>query len=156
MATNNSDPEVGGSLDAPRLLAELQSDRARLAERMRPPRWFAPGFGLVTAACVSTPALPYDGTGNVVLTAALVASIALIAGYQRVTGIRVSRFGVREWALFAVSVLVSLVLLSISFGLAAAELHLWIIAPAAAGFALVTWFVGMLNSSARDRLSDGH
>jgi type IV secretory pathway TrbD component len=63
-------------------------------------------------------------------------------------GIKVSRFNARER--IAVSVLPSLVvLLSVSFGLAAAALHWWIIAPVAAGFALVTWFVGMHNSSAR-------
>jgi hypothetical protein len=93
---------------------------------------------------------------DVVLIAALVASMALTAGYQRVTGIKASRLGAGEWTLLAVSVLACLLLLSVSFGLAAAALHRWIIAPAAVGFALVTWLVGTLHSSARHRLSHGH
>ena len=140
----------------PRLVSqvfdELQSDRERLAEHFRAPKWLAPGFGLIAAAYVATPAFPGGQTDDFVLIVALVACILLVSSYRRATGIKISRFGAREWALFAASVLSSWGLLSVSLGLAAYGFQRWIAAPAFAAFALMTWFASLIFTSMRERL----
>lgn len=144
--------ESGTPRAASQVFDELQSDRERLAEHLRAPTWLAPGFGIVAAAYVSTPAFSGERTGKVVIGVALVASILMLGNLHRATGIKISRFGAREWALFAASVLSSWGLLSVSLGLAASGLHGWIAAPAFAAFALMTWLASVLYFSMRERL----
>lgn len=131
---------------------ELQSDRQRLAEHVRAPKWLAPGFGLIAFTYVSTPAFPGERPGNFVLVVALVASILLTGSLQRATGIKISAFGAREYAVYAASVLGVLGLFSVSLGLAAAGLQGWVAATAFAAFALVTWLASVIYSSMRERL----
>lgn len=138
------------------ILDELQADRDRLVQRFRAPKWLAPGFGLIAAAYVSTPALPGERTNNFVLIAALVIGILLIGNTYRATGIKISRFGVLEWVALAASVLGSLVLFSLSLGLAASGLYWWIAAPAGAAFVMVLLLASVIFSSMRERLRRAH
>lgn len=86
--------------------------------------------------------------------AALVGSVALIGGYRRTTGVKLARLGWRARAVVALAVVVPLMLLRVSYGLAAAGLHRWIAVPMAAGFAPVTWLTAMFTSAAQDRIRD--
>jgi len=147
-----SDPEH--ALQASRLLDDLRADRANLAERLRTPWWLAPGFGLVAAGYVSSSAFADDGGRSLVFIAALVGSVALIGGYRRATGVKLAQVGWRARAVVALAVVASLMLLSVSDGLAAAGLRRWIAVPMAAGFALVTWLAAMFTSAAQDRMRD--
>jgi|ERR1035437_2681894 hypothetical protein len=152
MENNMVSDESGNPRLASQVFDELQSDRERLAEHFRAPKWLAPGFGLIAAAYVSTPAFPGRQADDFVLIVALVACILLVSNYRRATGVKISRFGAREWVVFAASVLSSLGLLSVSLGLAAAGLQGWIAAPAFAAFALMTWLASLIYSSMRERL----
>lgn len=134
------------------LLEELQADRARLVEKVRAPKWLAPGFGLIAASYVMTPAFPGEGAGNFVMVTAPVAGILLVVLSFRVTGIKFTRFGVQAWAAFAAAVLGSLALFSVSLGLAASGLLWWIAVPAVVAFVLVFWLASLIFSSMRERL----
>lgn len=134
------------------LLDELQADRARLVEKVRAPKWLAPGFGLIAASYVMTPAFPGEGAGDFVLSTALVAGILLVVLSYRVTGIKFTRFGVQAWAAFAAAVVGSLALFSVSLGLAASAVLWWIAIPAVVAFVLVFWLASLIFSSMRERL----
>jgi hypothetical protein len=156
MESNHDPAEAHGAFDAAvQQLDSLRTDRANLAERLQSPRWLAPGFGLVAAAYTAIPSFADDQGRRAAFIAALVASIALVSGYRRATGIKLTRVGVRARTLAALAVLASLVLLSVSYGLAAAGLHWWIALSAAAGFALVSRLAAMFTAAARDRLRHG-
>lgn len=152
MENNMASDESGNPRLVSQVFEELLSDRERLAEHFRAPKWLAPGFGLIAAAYVSAPAFPGRQADDFVLIVALVACILLVSNYRRATGIKISRFGAREWAVFAASVLGSWGLLSVSLGLAASDLQGWIAAPAFAAFALMTWLASLIYSSMRERL----
>jgi hypothetical protein len=150
---NNMVPgESGNSRVVPDIFDELEADRARLVQHFRAPKWLAPGYGLIAAAYVSIPAFPGEPTRNFVLIAAVIAGFLLVGNAYRATGIKISRFSVREWAAFAVAVLGSLVLHSVSLGLAASGLPWWIAAPACAAFVLVLWLASVMFASMRERL----
>ncbi|MCY7289441.1 MAG: hypothetical protein LH624_14645 [Cryobacterium sp.] len=134
------------------LLEELQADRARLVEKVRAPKWLAPGFGLIAASYVTTPAFPGEGAGDFVLITALVAGLLLVALSYRITGIKFTRFGVQAWAAFAAAVLGTLALFSVSLGLAATGLIWWIAVPAVVAFVLVCWLASLIFSTMRERL----
>ena len=134
------------------LLEELQADRARLVRKVRAPKWLAPGFGLIAASFVMTPAFPGGGAGGFVLSTALVAGILLVGLSCRVTGIKFTRFGVQAWAAFAAAVVGTLALFSVSLGLAATGLILWIAVPAVVAFVLVFWLASLIFSTMRERL----
>ena len=134
------------------LLEELQADRARLVEKVRAPKWLAPGFGLIAASYVMTPAFPGEGAGDFVMVTAPVAGILLVALSFRVTGIKFTRFGVHAWAAFAAAVVGSLALFSVSLGLAASGLLWWIAIPVVGAFVLIFWLAGLIFSLMRERL----
>lgn len=144
--------EPGESQVVSEILDELQADRDRLAQRFRAPKWLAPGFGLVAAVYVSTPALPGQRTSDFILIAAVVVGILLVGNTYRATGIKMSRFGLPEWVAFAASVLGSLVLFSVSLGLAASGLYWWIAAPVCVAFVMVFALTRVILSSMRERL----
>lgn len=152
MESNRPSGGTDEALHASQQLDDLQADRANLAERWRTPPWLAPGFGLVAAAYVSIPAFANNQARNAVFIAALVASIALVSGYRRVTGIKLTRVGARARTVSALPVIASLILLSVSYGLAAASLHWWITLTALTGFLLVSRLAAMFTAAARDRL----
>ena len=134
------------------LLEELQADRARLVEKVQAPKWLAPGFGLIAASYVTTPAFPGEGAGDFVLITALVAGLLLVALSYRITGIKFTRFGVQAWAAFAAALLGTLALFSVSLGLAATGLIWWIAVPAVVAFVLVFWLASLIFSTMRERL----
>lgn len=152
MENNMASDESGNPRLVSQVFDELQSDRDRLAEHFRAPKWLAPGFGLVAATYVSVPAFPGRQADDFVFIVALVACILLVSNYRRATGIKLSRFGACEWAVFAASVLGLWGLMSVSLGLAAFGLQGWIAAPAFAAFALMTWLSSLIFSSMRERL----
>jgi len=133
------------------LLAELAADRATLADRAKPPRWLAPGFGLIAAAYVIGPALG-EGYRTSIPVLAFIAAVVLVALYYRATGIRISRVGAAGWGILAGALIGSLVLLSVSFGLVSFGLHWWVIVTAVVAFALVTWLATRFTASAVDRV----
>lgn len=134
------------------LLEELQADRARLVEKVRAPKWLAPGFGLIAASYVMTPAFPGEGARDFVMITAPVAGILLVALSFRVTGIKFTRFGVQAWAAFAAAVAGSLALFSVSLGLVASGLLWWIAIPTVVAFVWVFWLASLIFSSMRERL----
>jgi len=138
--------------DVTGLLNDLESDRAGLAQRLREPRWFAPALGAIAAFYISTPALPEAFDRGYVLTSLIITSILLALAYQRVTGIKLLRFRVREGALFAMAIVVTLFFFSVSLGLAAGEVPWWIIASAVVGFLSVTGLTLLGAASMRERV----
>lgn len=144
--------ESRGSRFVPDILDELEADRARLVKHFRAPRWLAPGYGLIAAAYVSIPAFPDEPTRNFVLIAAAVVGFLLVGNTYRATGIKISRFGAREWAAFTAAALGSLALHSVSLGLDSLGLRWWIAASASAAFVLTLWLTHVIFSSLRERL----
>ncbi len=138
-----------------RALDDLRADRARLAGRLRPPRWLAAGFGLVAAAFIATPAVPEGAWRNTALFTVLVAWVALSFAAHHTTGIKLSRVGPRASLVTAAGLVATLLLLSVSYGLAAGALHGWIAGCALVGFLLVTYLVGRFLAAVRGHLSHG-
>ncbi|GGF04578.1 hypothetical protein [Mycetocola zhadangensis] len=139
---------------ASELLNELESDRNHLAQRLDRARWLAPAFALIAAAYIATPILPGEGGRSLVLVAAIVASVLLLGEYRRVTGVKLSRFGFVEGALFVAAIVTSLFFFSVSLGLAASGLSWWVLASALAGFVVVAGLVNRITASLRERLRD--
>ena len=140
--------------DAALLLGSLKADRAGLTERLKKTMWFAPGFGAIAAIFISTPALPESFNRGFVLTSLVMMSIFLMLGYQRVTGIKLLGFRLREGALFAIAIVITLFFFSVSLGLAASGFPWWIMAPVIAGFVAATGLALLGASSMRGRVSN--
>lgn len=136
-------------------LEHLHRDRQNLATRLGGQRWLGPGLGLVAAVVVAGPAVPDETWRSIVLVTALVASIALLFRYRRTTGIKLSRVGARAAVIYVAGLGVSLVLLSVSYGLAASGLSWWITASAVTAFVLVTWLVRLWVAAVGDHMSHG-
>jgi hypothetical protein len=132
------------SAQAQQLLHDLDSDRAALAERLTAPGWLYPLFALITAGYVATPALRSSEPRNAVVGILIVGTIVALLTYPRLSGVRVGRIGVRGGALLAGLLLVTLLLLSTSYGLVASLSPWWVLAPAAVCFVVVLtggrWF----------------
>jgi hypothetical protein len=154
MENNFGTDDTDTTRNAADALHALQADRAQLANRMHTPSWFAPSFGFIAGAYVAAPALPGERVSDVVLVVAILAAVVLSSAFYRVTGIRISRYGAREWVLFAAALVGTLMLFSVALGLVAGGLHWWVALPALAAFALVTWLVRVIASSMRERIRD--
>lgn len=133
----------------------LHRDRQTLAARLGRQRWVGPGLGLVAAVFVASPAGPDDTWRRAIFVAALLASIVLVDRYRRTTGIKLSRVGARATVIYVAALGVSLVLLSVSYGLAASGLSWWITASAVTAFVVVTWLVRLFVAAVADHLSHG-
>jgi hypothetical protein len=140
---------------AAEILDELQADQKRLADRTQAPRWLAPGFGVLAALYVLMPALPGEPRSGGFVTTALIVGIVMVYLSYRTTGIKFSRFGTSAWLALAGAVIGTLVFFSVALGLAALNLHWWIILPAAATFGLVLWLTRVIFASMRKTLTDG-
>jgi hypothetical protein len=138
---------------AAEILKELQADQERLAERTQAPRWLAPGFGVLAALYVLMPALPGDPRSSGFVTTALVVGIAMVYLSYRTTGVKFARLGVQARLALAGAVIGTLIFFSVALGLAALNLHWWIIAPATATFCLVLWLTRVSFSSIRKTLT---
>ncbi|GAA4283730.1 hypothetical protein GCM10022261_12610 [Brevibacterium daeguense] len=122
---------------AQQLLRELEFDRAALAGRLAAPGWLYPLFALIVAGYVATPALRSSEPRNAVVGILIVGTIVLLFAYQRLSGVRIGRIGVRGGALLGGLLVVTLVLLSTSYGLVASLSAWWVLAPAAVCFVVV-------------------
>ncbi|TFD52168.1 hypothetical protein E3T55_06805 [Cryobacterium frigoriphilum] len=154
MENNLSSGRSNQQSDAAVLLGDLESDRAGLIERLNEPKWFAPTYGALAAIFISTPALPETFNRGFVLTSIVVTGVLLVLGYQWVTGIKLLRFRVLEGVLFGIAILTTLFFFSVSLGLAASGLPLWIVASAIAGFLAATGLALLGVSSMRERVRD--
>lgn len=131
---------------ARQVLHDLDVDRASLAERVAAPEWLYPLCALFIAGFVATPALRSDTPREAVSGALVAATVVLLLGYQRLSGVRVRRTGARGGLLVAGMLVTTLVLLSVSFGLAASLSAWWVLAPTA-----MTFVVVLLGSRQFDR-----
>lgn len=145
---NHLDTSASGSPGgrARQVLHDLDVDRASLAERVAAPGWLYPLCALFIAGFVATPALRSDTPREAVSGALVAATVVLLLGYQRLSGVRVRRTGARGGLLVAGMLVATLVLLSVSFGLAASLSAWWVLAPAA-----MTFVVVLLGSRRFDR-----
>lgn len=133
----------------------LHGDRDALAARLQGRRWLSVGLGLVAAAVVASPVLPEGPMRTSLLVAAMVAGVALPSRYHQVTGVQLSRVGARAALVYAAGLAVSMVLLSVSYGLASFGLVWWVAATAVLAFVLVTLLVDQFVSAAADHLRHG-
>lgn len=145
---NDSDTSASGSAGARarQVLHDLDADRASLAERVAAPGWLHSLCALFIAGYVATPALRSETPRDAVSGALVAATAVLLLGYQRLSGVRVRRTGARGGLLVAGMLVATLVLLSVSSGLAASLSGWWVLAPAA-----ITLVVVLLGSRRFDR-----
>jgi hypothetical protein len=129
---------------AQQLLRELDSDRVALAERLAAPGWLYPLFALIVAGYVATPALRSSEPRNAVVGGLIVGTIVVLLAYQKLSGVRVGRIGLRGGVLLGGLLAVTLLSLSTSYGLVASLNPWWVLAPAAVCFVVVLiggrWF----------------
>lgn len=118
------------------LLNELAADRASLAGRLAAPGWLYLAFGVITALYVASPLIAPDSVRRAVVGLAIASTIVLVWGYQRISGVRVSRAGAPAQLTLAALVGAALLLLSTSLALASLGLHWWIAVPTAVGLGL--------------------
>lgn len=132
------------SMQAQQILQDLESDRATLAERLAAPGWLYPLVAMIVAGYVATPAVRSSEPRNAVVGGLIVGTIVVLIAYQRLSGVRVGRIRVRAGAVLTALLVVTLVLLSTSYGLVASLSAWWVLAPAAACFVVVLfggrWF----------------
>jgi hypothetical protein len=146
MENNSADgPAVRpSSTQAQQLLRELDSDRAALAEQLAAPGWLYPLFALIVAGYVATPALRSSEPRNAVVGVLIVGTIVVLLAYQKLSGVRVGRIGLRGSVLLGGLLAVTLLSLSASYGLVASLTPWWVLAPAAVCFVVVLiggrWF----------------
>ncbi len=143
------------SHDHKELLEDLRVDRRAMATQLSGPRWLAPGFGVVAAAYVATAAILSDPWRDAVFVAAVAASLVMLSAYRRTTGIKLSRIGVRAVFILLCAMGVTLLLLSVSFGLAASGLTWWITASTLITFIAVTWLTKRFIAAASERVNRG-
>lgn len=122
--------------DATATLNQLARDRARLDARTRMPFWAPVAFAVVAALWVASPAMG-DARTNYVF--ALVAAVLVADLARRWTGLRAKAVGPRAWALTVLWLVVTLLMYSISLGLVAGQLPLWVLVPAVVA-GVTTWF----------------
>ncbi|SKC69172.1 hypothetical protein SAMN06309945_2756 [Okibacterium fritillariae] len=137
--------------DAREALGALQSDRSALADRVATPGWYYPLLALATAAIVGSPI----GTGTIwqslLVTFASLGIVFLALAYQKKTGVTITHTaGPRSLTVAIVMGVVIVLLLGVSFALAATGNGVWIIASALAAF-LVMWLGGRAYDRAFDR-----
>lgn len=152
MASNSSSFE---SVDHDQLLEELRSDRQAMATRLSGPRWLASGFGVMAAAYVATAAMPSAAWRDAVFVAAVAATLLMLSAYRRTTGIKLSRIGARAVVILLCATGVTLLMLSVSYGLAASGLNWWVAASTLVTFIAVTWFAKLFIAAASKHVRHG-
>lgn len=126
-----------------------------MATRLSGPAWLAPGFGLVAAAYVATAAITSDPWRDAVLMAAVAATFAMLAAYRKTTGVKLSRLGVRATVILLCAMGVSLLMLSVSYGLVASPFLWWVSATILVTFLAVTWLAKLFIRAASERVIHG-
>lgn len=143
------------SARARQVLHDLDADRASLAERVAAPGWLYPLCALFIAGFVATPVLRSDVPRSAVVGVLVAATAVLLRSYQRLSGVRVRRTGARGGLLIAGMLVATLVLLSVSFGLAASLSAWWVLAPAAMTFVVVLLGSRRFDCLYREKLTRG-
>jgi hypothetical protein len=149
-------PSRPSGAQAQRVLRDLDSDRVALADRITAPRWLYPLFGLVVAIFIATPAIPAVGARNLVDAILFAVAIGLLFAYQRRSGVRIGRVGPRGAGLLVGMLVLTLVLLSTSFGLVSLLSAWWVLAPALVGFVAVSFAGRWFDRLYRENLHRGH
>jgi hypothetical protein len=134
------------------LLAELDADRAQLGERIRAPRWLAPAFGGIAALQVASAAIADTTLTSVFGGALTAAGIVFALLYFRSTGVRVSAMAPQGWIFLVAALGITLTLFSVALGLESFGLLWWIVVPALAAFAVVTWLVRLIVRTFAERV----
>ena len=146
-------PSRASGAHAQQVLADLDNDRATLAQTLAAPRWLYPLVALIVAGFLATPAIRTVDPRNIVTGILIAAAIALVLTYRRHTGVRVGQIGARGAGLLVGLLVVTLLLLSTSFGLSASLNPWWVVAPALVGFAVVLaggrWFDRLYRENLR-------
>lgn len=122
---------------AQKLLEDMTSDRAALADRARAPRWFLAVLAATAATWVASGALADDDVRTGVSFALTVFFVLVAAMFPRMAGVRVRRFGRRTWLTVLGALVGVLVLFSVALGLAVSVSPSWVVVPATVAFALV-------------------
>lgn len=141
--------------EATEALNVLDSDRQRLAQRVRIPWPLMAAFGALSAWAVSTaattePGANYDPPSTSWL--ALIGILVVAHLVQRETGIRFRSMGAgATWAMLG-TIMGSLLMFSVSLGLVAANLRWAVIIPSLAAFALTTGLAMVAYRSAVEKL----
>ncbi|PPF79543.1 hypothetical protein C5B96_12570 [Subtercola sp. Z020] len=131
-------------------LSALDSDRRMLADRIRTPAWYYPLLAVATAFIIGSPGAGMPGQPVLVAFGCL-GIVFLSLAYQRITGLTVTRTaGPRSLAIAVVLGIVIVLLLGVSFALAATGHAAWVWVTAIAAFAAM-WAGGSLYDRAYSR-----
>ncbi|WP_166435953.1 hypothetical protein [Cellulomonas shaoxiangyii] len=142
MENDSTDPRR-----ASELLADLEGDRAALAQQAAGPAWYVPAVSALAAAYVAVPLLGDDPTPVVSMIFGGVLALSVLAHQQRL--VRPRGGGVAGAGLVVALLAVVLLLLSVSFGLVAGGLHAWVVLPALAAGAATYALVRRLEAVVR-------
>lgn len=117
-------------------LASLEQDRGALEKRAASPNWLYPTLGIMLALFAISPVLNDGGSANFLVTGIAVLGLLWLANRER--GIRFTGKGV-VGNLYLVGILaLVLLMLSVSFGIAASAHWAWLGVPAVLTFVGVT------------------
>ncbi|MFC4555933.1 hypothetical protein [Georgenia faecalis] len=149
---NPEHPDAGRArADAREALATLASDRAALADRVAPPRWYYPLLGAATALFVGSPGARDGSTQSVMVVFGVLGLVFLTMEYEKRTGVTVSRAaGPRSLGVAVVLGVVVVALLGVSFALEATGHRAWTGLTAVAAFAAM-WGGGACYDRVYDR-----
>ncbi|MFC8192508.1 hypothetical protein ACFUMH_12710 [Cellulomonas sp. NPDC057328] len=142
-----SHPTTPDPRDASALLGDLERDRTALAPHAATPDWALVAASALAAAYVALP-LAGDGRSPVLLMIGA-GALALVVQLRQRRLVRRRRRGVAASMPLLGLLAVVLLLLSVSFGLVAADLHLLVAVPALAA-GLCTYAL-LRRSDARER-----
>jgi drug/metabolite transporter (DMT)-like permease len=137
-----SHPPAPDARRASALLADLEADRAALAQRAATPTWYLAALSVLSGLYVATPLL--DAGRTTAFTVLTLAYVVIAGLYQQRRLVRPRRVGAAAGGVLAALLVVLLVLLSVSFGLVASGLGAWValsaVVAAATAFALARRF----------------
>ncbi|WP_291038408.1 hypothetical protein [Herbiconiux sp.] len=151
MESDSENPERRPDEHAAReALSALDADRQVLADRTRTPAWYYPLLALSTALLIGSPGAGMPGQSVLVVFGCL-GIVFLSLAYQRITGLTVTRMpGPRTLVAAIVLGVTVVLLLGVSFALAATGHRSWVWLTAAAAFAAM-WIGGRLCDRLFDR-----
>jgi len=131
-------------------LSALDADRRMLADRIRTPAWYYPSLGVATALIIASPATGMPGQ-SILVTFGCIGIVLLASAHHRLTGMTVTKMaGPRSLASAVALSLLILLLMGVSFALAATGHPEWAWAAAGAAFT-ATWIGGRLYEREYDR-----
>ncbi|GIG40549.1 hypothetical protein [Cellulomonas phragmiteti] len=136
------DPQRAGEL-----LADLAGDRSTLARHATTPSWYVPTVAALTAAYVAVPLLGEDRTPTVSMIGGALLVLAVLVQQRR--RVRLPGAGVAGAGLVVTLLAVVLLLLSVSFGLVAGGLHVWVALPVLAAGAVAYALLRRLDAAGR-------